>query len=204
MLIDHLIYRAPDLARAVADVEERFGVRARAGGKHIGLGTHNALLALGPRTYLEIIAPDPSQAQPSVPRPFGIDRVGRGGLVGWAITCPDIDAAVAEARSRGYDPGEVADMQRATPTGAVLRWRLTLNAIPGSLVPFLISWGDTEHPARSAPRGLILESFYLEHPDPASLAPVLHALGADAEIRPAAAPALIAHLSGPNGGKVLR
>ena len=95
-------------------------------------------------------------------------------------------------------------MQRARPTGAVLRWRLTLNAIPGSLVPFLISWGDTEHPTRSAPRGLILESFHLEHPDPASLAPALDALGADAEIRPAAAPALIAHLSGPHGTKVLR
>jgi len=204
MVIDHLIYQAPDLARAVADVEERFGVRAQAGGKHIGLGTHNALLALGPRTYLEIIAPDPSQPQPSVPRPFGTDRAGRGRLAGWAITCPDIDAAVAAARRRGYDPGEVAGMQRARPTGAVLRWRLTLNATPGSLVPFLISWGDTEHPARSAPRGLILESFHLEHPDPASLAPVLDALGADAEIRPAAAPALVAYLSGPNGSKVLR
>ena len=185
-------------------MEEGFGVRAQAGGKHIGLGTHNALLALGPRTYLEIIAPDPSQPQPSVPRPAGTDRAGRGRLAGWAITCPDIDAAVAGARSRGYDPGEVADMQRASPTGAVLRWRLTLNAAPGSLVPFLISWGDTEHPARSAPRGLTLESFHLEHPDPASLGPVLGALGADAEIRPAAAPALIAHLRGPNGSKALR
>ena len=95
-------------------------------------------------------------------------------------------------------------MQRVTPTGAVLRWRLTLNAIPGSLVPFLISWGDTEHPARSAPRGLILESFHLQHPDPASLAPLLSALDADAQIRPAAAPALIVHLSGPNGSAVLQ
>src|SRR5215469_11935925 len=204
MLIDHLIYRAPDLAGAVADLEERLGVRAQAGGQHIGLGTHNALLALGPRTYLEIIAPDPGQPEPPVPRPVGLDSLRQGRLVGWAIACQDIDAAVAKARRRGYDPGEIADMQRAGPTGAVLRWRLTLNATPGSLVPFLISWGDTEHPARSAPRGLILESFHLEHPDPASLAPVLDALGADAEIRPAAAPALIAHLSGPNGSKVLR
>jgi hypothetical protein len=203
MLIDHLIYRAPDLADAVAEMEERLGVRAQAGGQHTGLGTHNALLALGPQTYLEIIAPDPRQPQPPAPRPSGPGGVTRSGLAGWAIACHDIDAAVARARSRGYDPGEVASMQRATPKGAVLRWRLTLGAVAGGLVPFLISWGDTEHPARSAPRGLILESFHLRHPDPASLAPLLTALDADAQIRPAAAPALIAHLSGPNGSTVL-
>ena len=203
MLIDHLIYRAPDLAGAVADLEERLGVRAQAGGQHIGRGTHNALLALGPRTYLEIIAPDPGQPAPSVPRPFGLDGGSRAGLVGWAIACRDIDAAVARACSRGYDPGEVAGMQRATPAGVVLRWQLTLGAAADGLVPFLISWGDTEHPARSAPRGLILESFHLEHPHPASLVPMLTALGADAQIRPAAAPALIARLSGPNGSTVL-
>ena len=204
MLIDHLVYKAPDLAGAVTEVEELLGVRARAGGQHIGLGTHNALLALGPHTYLEIIAPDPGQPQPPAPRPFGLDGGSRGGLAGWAIACADIDAAVADARRRGYVPGEVADMQRTGPTGAVLRARLTLNVMPGGLVPFLISWGDTEHPARSAPHGLILESFHLEHPNPASLAPLLTALDADAEIRPAATPALIARLSGPNGSTVLR
>jgi Glyoxalase-like domain len=204
MLIDHLVYGTPDLADAVADIEERFGVRAEAGGKHIGVGTHNALLALGPRTYLEIIAPDPGQPEPSMPRPFGLDDLTHGGLVGWAVACQDIDAAVAKARRGGYDPGEVADMQRAEPAGTVLRWRLTLNAAPGGLVPFLINWGDTEHPARSAPRGLILESFHLEHPDPASLSPPLNALGAYVQIRSAAAPAVVAHLSGPDGSTVLR
>src|SRR5215469_18458044 len=122
VLVDHIIYAAPDLAAAVTDLEARLGIRAQAGGKHIGLGTHNALLALGPRSYLEIIAPDPGQPQPSVPRPFGLDAGSRSGLAGWAITCSDIDAAVAGARSRGYDPGEVAGMQRAAPAGAVLRW----------------------------------------------------------------------------------
>jgi Glyoxalase-like domain len=202
MVIDHLIYRAPDLADAVAEMEERLGVRAQAGGQHTGLGTHNALLALGPQTYLEIIAPDPRQPQPPA-RWSGPAGASRSGLAGWAIACHDIDTAVARARSRGYDPGEVSSMQRATPTGAVLRWRLTLGAAFGGLVPFLISWGDTEHPARSAPRGLILESFWLEHPDPASLAPLLTALDADTQIRPAAAPALIARLRGPNGSTLL-
>ena len=204
MLIDHLVYAAPDLPAAVADVEERFGVRAQAGGRHIGLGTRNALLALGPQTYLEIIAPDPGQPEPSMPRPFGVDDVRHAGLVSWALAYDDIDAAVAGARNSGYDPGDAAEAQRAAPTGTVLRWRLTLNALAGGLVPFLISWGDTEHPARSAPQGLTLEAFHVEHPDPPSLAPLLTALGADVEIRPAAAAALVARLNGPNGSKLLR
>lgn len=202
--VDHLIYAGPDLATAVADLEERFGVRAQAGGSHIGVGTHNALLALGPHTYLEIIAPDPQQPMPSMPRPFGVDGVTDGGLVGWAIACDDLDEAVAEARGHGHDPGEVMDGQRAGPTGTVLRWRAAGNATADGLVPFLICWGDTEHPARSAPHGLILESFQIEHPDPPSLTPLLTALGADVEVKRATAPALVAYLSGPKGSKVLR
>jgi hypothetical protein len=204
MLIDHLVYAAPDLPAAVVGIQERFGVRAQAGGRHTGRGTRNALLALGARTYLEIIAPDPGQPEPSAPRPFGVDGLSRGGLVGWALACDDIDAAIARARSRGYDPGEAAGGQRTAPDGTVLRWRATLNATAGGLIPFLISWGDTEHPATSAPRGLTLEAFHLEHPDPPSLAPLLTALGADVQIKPAAAPALIARLSGPNGSNLLR
>jgi hypothetical protein len=98
----------------------------------------------------------------------------------------------------------VADGQRVGPTGTVLRWRMTRNTAAGGLIPFLISWGDTEHPATSAPRGLSLEAFHLEHPDPPSLGPLLTALGADVHIRPTAAAALIARLSGPNGSNVLR
>lgn len=204
MLIDHLVYAAPDLATAIAEVEERFGVRAQAGGKHTGLGTHNALLALGPQTYLEIIAPDPEQPEPAARRPFGVDGLTHGRLAGWALSCDDIDAAVAQARSRGYDPGEAVEAQRAGPTGTVLRWRLTLKAMAGGLVPFLISWGATEHPAKTAPHGLSLESFRLQHPDPPSLLPPLAAVGADVETERAATPALIAHIRGPNGSKVLR
>jgi hypothetical protein len=202
VLVDHLIYAAPDLAAAVADVEERFGVRAQPGGKHIGVGTHNALLALGPRTYLEILAPDPEQPVPPMPRLF--DGLSHGGLAAWAIACDDIDAAVATARGYGYDPGEVIDGQRTGPTGVVLRWRGTHNALADGLVPFLICWGDTEHPASTAPSGIILDCLQIEHPDPQSFVPLLRALGADVEVSLATAPALVAHLSGPHGRTVLR
>lgn len=204
MLIDHIIYAAPDLDTAVAHIETCLGVRAGGGGSHPGNGTHNKLLALGPRTYLEIIAPDPEQPEPSHPRPYGVDGVTRGGLVGWALGCEDIDAALASARGRGFDPGDVIDGQRVGPTGEMLQWRLTRNALTAGMVPFLIRWGDTPHPARSAPQGVVLESVHIEHPDPSSLTPVLAALDAGVEVRPATDVALVARLNGPNGSMELR
>ena len=81
--IDHLVYATPDLAAAVADIEERFGVAPTPGGAHVGLGTFNALLGLGGRTYLEIVGPDPAQPEPVNPRPFGIDDLTEPSLVAW-------------------------------------------------------------------------------------------------------------------------
>jgi Glyoxalase-like domain len=204
VLVDHLIYAVPDLATGVAEAEKRFGVRAQPGGRHVSLGTHNALLALGPRTYLEIIAADPGQPAPPGPRPFGVEGITRGGLAGWAIAADNIDAAVAQSRRYGYDPGDVIEGQRTGPTGTVLRWRATPFARAGHLIPFLICWGDTDHPARSAPSRLVLRAVEIEHPDPSSLRLPLAAVGAEVEVKPATAPALVAHLQSPNGRTVLR
>jgi hypothetical protein len=195
-VIDHLVYAAPDLDAAVDAFEQRFGVRAAGGGQHLGLGTHNRLLSLGPGTYLEIIAADPRQPEPDLPRPFGVDGVTEPRLAGWAITCDHISRARDEAAAHGFDPGQVIDGQRRTASGEVLRWRLTSNALTGGVVPFLISWGDTPSPASSAPSGLVLESLHVEHPDPALITPRLRALGADAEVRRAPAAALVARISG--------
>jgi hypothetical protein len=204
MLIDHLAYGAPDLAAAVDDIAERFGVRAQGGGQHVGLGTHNALLALGPSTYLEIIAPDPDQPTPAAPRPFGVDDLTRPRLVGWAVSCDDIDTTISTWRANGYEPGQVIDMQRNSPDGEVLRWRLTLNAREGGPVPFLIAWGDTPHPARSAPKGLTLAALEIEHPDPAPLTALLAPLAVDVVVKPASSTQLVARIRGPNGWSELR
>ena len=204
MLIDHIIYAAPDLDAATSDIEQRFGVRAAGGGQHLGQGTHNNVLALGPRTYLEIIAPDPEQPEPAAPRPYGVDGVSSGRLVGWAVACNDIEKALASVRAKGFDPGDLIDGHRLTTTGTLLKWRLTRNALTGGLIPFLISWGETRPPASSAPGGLVLESLHIEHPDPPFLLRPLVALGAHVEVQPAPMAALVALIRGPRGRDELR
>jgi hypothetical protein len=46
---DHLVYAVPDLAVATAELHTKLGVAPTAGGRHEGVGTHNAILALGAR-----------------------------------------------------------------------------------------------------------------------------------------------------------
>ena len=205
MDLDHLVYTSLDLDHAVEHFAQRFGVRAAPGGKHEALGTHNALLGLGPSSYLEILSPDPDRPRPEGEGVLGLATYASSDLLAtWALRCDDIDAAVAHARQNGVDPWDPVDMQRTEPDGTVLSWRLTINAIAGGVLPFLISWGDTPHPVERTPRGLVLESFHVEHPDVATTQQQLHALGAEVEVRHAAAPALVARISGPGGTLELR
>lgn len=204
MLIDHLIYAHPDLDLAVAAMRDRFGVEAGGGGSHPGRGTHNKLLALGPETYLELIAPDPDQPTPTTPRPYGVAGITQGGLVGWALAVDDIVAARMHAQEHGFDPGEVIEGQREDSAGRLLRWQVTRNAQAAGPIPFLISWGDTRHPAVDAPVGLNLTSVAVEHPRPTEIITALVALGADIEVRRAPRRALVAKIESPCGPMELR
>lgn len=204
--IDHLVYATPDLQSTVADLERRLGVGATVGGRHPQWGTHNAILSLGSGTYLEILAPDPGRSATIVPTIFGIDALAAPRLVAWAAKAQNLEARVAAAARRGVLLGAISEASRQKPDGSVLSWRLTDPTVTlgDGLVPFLIDWADSPHPATSAPRAGGLLDLRAEHPDPDHVRSMLEAVGFLLSITPSPAPALMAQIETPAGAVELR
>ena len=72
------------------------------------------------------------------------------------------------------------------------------------LVPFLIDWGGTAHPATSYAKGCRLMAIRAEHPDPEPVRALLAAIGSDLQVTQAPQPGLIATLDTPRGRVELR
>ncbi len=192
--VDHLVYAAPDLDAACADVAERLGVQASIGGAHPGRGTRNALVAVGPSCYIEIIAPDPSQPDPPNPRWFGIDDLKAPRLVTWACKARDLQRLVDDTAERGLQLGPISASSRQRPDGVLLRWILTTPnlSVGEGIVPFFIDWGHSTHPSTSAQRGPTLVSLRALHPEPYRVRTLLAALDLDLAVDPGPHPRLIA------------
>jgi len=192
--VDHLVYGTTDLDAAIDRLEKLLGVRATPGGRHPGLGTRNALIALGPASYLEIIAPDPAEPAPEAPRPFGIDDLGAPRLATWAARGSGLEELVRSAAARGVMLGEVLHGSRRRPDGTLLDWRFTdpRRVLGDGLVPFFIDWGESAHPAETAARGTTLVDLRAEHPEPERVQAVLRHLGLGLAVEPGARPALVA------------
>src|SRR5207302_1870826 len=103
--IDHLVYATPDLQLGIDTAEQLFGVRATPGGQHPGEGTRNALIALGPTSYFEIIGPDPDQSSPQLGSRFGIDTIKPPLLTTWVAKGRAFDVFAAAATANGITLG---------------------------------------------------------------------------------------------------
>ena len=199
--VDHLVYATPDLDAGIGRVEALLGVRATPGGQHPGAGTRNALVALGPSCYLEIIGPDPEQPKPAGPRRFGIDDLTAPRLATWAAKGSNLEQILKDAEARGISLGAVTPGSRRRPDGVLLAWRFTSPAtvLGDGLVPFFIDWGTSPHPSSTAATGATLVSLRAEHPDPDRVRSMLRAFAIDLEVARGQAPALIATIDGPKG-----
>lgn len=204
--VDHLIWTVPDLRWGMSEIERRLGVRPVEGGRHPDYGTHNALAALGPETYLEIMAVDPDLPRPARGRLFAMDDLDEPRLAAWVLRCEEIDARVARAATGGVVLGPVASGSRERPDGSVVSWKISDPYAPrmGGVVPFLIAWGDTAHPARSAPAAGTLTGLRLEHPEPEAAQRALGLLGVGLAVDPGPRARLVATLQSAYGEVELR
>jgi hypothetical protein len=195
-MVDHLVYATHDLEGSIDELEECLGVRAALGGRHPGRGTRNALLALGERRYLEILGPDPEQPAAGAPRWFMLDEIAAPRLVTWAAKAKDLEGLVERAARTGVRLGPVAAGSRVTREGVTLNWRFSDpgTVVAEGLAPFFIDWGESPHPAATAPRGVELVGLRMQHPEAERVREVLAALGIEAEVEVGAKPELVATL----------
>ncbi|RPH61084.1 MAG: VOC family protein, partial [Burkholderiales bacterium] len=187
------------------------------GGSHPGWGTHNRVLRLDAGSYLELIAPDPAQPEPTSLRPFGLDdpalqrRVAeRPRLVHYV--CRVANLAAATPRNHGYDPGPVMSMTRGA-----LSWRITMPddaasaarrwTDAGRLQPTLIEWAGGAIPQRHpldalAPSGVTLAALRLCVPPGLALPAALRD-DPRVVIVPASQPRLGAEMMTPQGWRLI-
>jgi len=199
--LDHILLGSADLQGGIAFVEQHTGVRATFGGVHPGRGTQNALLSLGGRRYLEIIAPDPAQPGTKNPLASNLHSLAEPRLVGWAAHPGSISAFAEKLRAAGIKFDGPTPGSRKRPDGQLLKWQtVSLADTDSGLLPFFIEWSQgSAHPSVDAPKGCSLLSFTAEAPDPEKLTATLKTLNLGLPVKKGEQPRLHAVISGPKG-----
>ena len=201
--VDHILIGVPDLDHTVDEIGKTLGVRPVYGGKH-SRGTHNALLSLGSRTYLEFIALQPGVAGADI----GMrDLVGlkRPVPIGWAVGAPTTTSLTASVTHSNFILSEPEAGSRATPSGGILKWpTLGLSSEPAG-APFFIVWSpETEHPAATSPQGCRLVSFHVTTPDSERLRALCSTLVLPVEVVNGPTVGFSVTIDSPNGRVIFR
>lgn len=199
MTCDHLVWGTPDLSTGMEFLEEQTGIRPEYGGSHPGRGTHNALLRLGERQYLEILAPDPGQ--PDVKPWMGIGGLQFPALIRWAFETNDIADCVRSWHREGLTPGKLSPGKRSLPDGSILEWTLSDpdEHADNMLIPFLIDWHGGLQPASGLPGGCWLSELTGIHPQAKEISTLLHSVGINLRVAHGSDICLKAFIEGPKG-----
>ncbi len=180
--LDHLVVAAATLADGIEYFAEISGVAPQPGGKHVAMGTHNALV--------RSVAERPtSRSSRSIPTERS--RHDPAGSTSTTSPCrrSSPSGRASSIGSRARNAIERAAAACAVPLGTVhsmargaYRWRMTIpddGKLPAKgIVPTLIEWDVPEHPAESLPKSNVsIAGLAAAHPDPAAIRAALATLG---------------------------
>ena len=182
--LDHISVIAPSLAEGVSHVRACLDLDVPFGQRHAYMGTYNHLLQLGDTVYLEIVALDPEADGPGRARWFGLDDrkkvrsdwdEGRR-LRGWVARTEAIDAIIAGRRGIFGEkvplPAVNSSFDFAIPDDGSL-------PLDGAAPSIIDRRGKPRSMATIADLGARLQSFTLEHPDPAAVEALYRAMTVD-------------------------
>ncbi len=204
MRIDHLVWYCADPIEGESYFAERMNCRPVYGGVHPGEGTRNSLLSLADNTYVEILGRDSAQAVTCLDPE--LQKLTGAGLYHWAAGGVDLAELRLRAVAAGLDGSDLVTGGRTLPNGNWLGWKLfgIKNHGLGALVPFFIDWTDSEHPAKTAPRGGSFVKLEAYSPEPEKLRDVYRILDLDIAVTGAAASGLSVTVESHSGLHVLR
>lgn len=203
MRVDHLVWYNADLAEGRRYFAAQLDVDPLYGGEHPGEGTANAVVSLGPSTYLEILGRDVKQAGRALDPEVALLR--GGGLYHWAVGGTDLAGLSRRAIAAGLEGGSLVPGGRVKPDGKRLDWLCwgLRGHDFGSLIPFFIDWRGSEHPALSAPLGGHIASFEIHTPDADRLRTIFDVLELNIPVIAQDKPAVVATLESGKGRTTL-
>ena len=151
---DHLVVAASSLEIGSEYVSDLLGADLVAGGRHREEGTHNRLLRLGDKMYLEVISIDPEANSPSSRRWFSLDTLNtkarlheRPALIAWVARTDSIANLITVSP---YENCKVIQRERDG-----LRWQFSCTPsgmlLGDGLLPLMIQWDGVAHPTDFLP-----------------------------------------------------
>ncbi len=205
--LDHVVLVCRDLERGTEVLAARLGVTPVYGGVHATGRTHNALVGLDGRRYLELLAPTdaPSDTDDEwVRRARGATEPT---VLTYSVRSPrPLSDLAALGRARGWTQTDVTSNGRQTPEGVQLRWRVLTPRVDdfGLSFPFFIDWLDSVHPSdalRSPGRDVSVQlgEFAVGHPEAELLAASLRVVGVEIATFRSAGTTFRLSVDGPEG-----
>ena len=166
--------------------EEISGIRPAFGGYHTTQGTKNAVVNLGNKRYLEILAADDTNKAINPPRWMGIDFLEAAQFTRWSLKSTDLPTDSQILKKYDAKMGRIEGGQRKTTNGNILTWQMIMPLVAPQVevMPFMTDWQNSEvHPTDTMPNQCELLSMHFTHPTPNLLVPTLRELALELAIK---------------------